>query len=214
MNNRKPNRLKNYDYSKAGCYFVTICTNDHFHYFGEIKNGEMKLNDAGIVADNMWKGMPKIFKNIELDVHVIMPNHIHGIIAITKDFSNNAVGDAYPRIENKSVNNEINIESKELSVPTNMCPLHSADRSKMYLSKIIRIYKSAITKKINNELRKSKKPEINLWQRSFYDRIIRNEKEFRNIQGYIYENPVRWDYDIENRHNKLRGEDYYSKLNF
>ena len=88
MRNRKPNRLKYYDYSNAGWYYVTICTKHHKTHFGMVKQDKMILNDAGKIVDGCWNKIESLHKNVELDYYVIMPNHIHGIIVI------NVVGDA------------------------------------------------------------------------------------------------------------------------
>jgi len=122
MNNfpkRKPIRLKNYDYSKAGCYFVTICTNDRKYIFGNIENDEMILNQCGKIVKNIWLEIPKHFQNIELDTYIVMPNHIHGVIIIK-----NPVGDGPARPVNKS-------------------------KTTNNLSNIIGSFKSAVTKQIN-----------------------------------------------------------------
>ena len=85
MNVRKANRLKDYDYSRNGFYFVTICTKNRKQYFGEIKNEEMVLSDCGETAENLWLEIPNHFGDIKLDEHIIMPNHVHGIIIIDSD---------------------------------------------------------------------------------------------------------------------------------
>jgi REP element-mobilizing transposase RayT len=90
MKNRKLTRLKDYDYSHAGCYFVTICTHERVNHFGDIVNGEMVLNKCGEIANEMWKGLPRVFSNVTLDQHVVMPNHIHGIVAIIDEPVGNA----------------------------------------------------------------------------------------------------------------------------
>jgi REP element-mobilizing transposase RayT len=88
---RKSIRLKEYDYSQAGEYFVKICTQNHECKFGNIVNGEMHLNDFGMVVEDCWKGIPLHFKNVELDEYIIMPNHLHGILIL-----NESVGHGMP----------------------------------------------------------------------------------------------------------------------
>lgn len=163
---RKPNRLKVYDYSLPGYYFVTICTEDKGNMFGNIVNGKIVLNSLGLIIEYCIRSISKINKFIELDYYVIMPNHLHAIIIIN-------VGDA------------------KFAAPT--MNIESDNRTKMLLSKIIQQFKRACTIGIKN------KTEINSfkWQRSFYDRIIRNEKELYNIRKYIKENPLRWDIEKE-----------------
>ena len=84
MNNRKSIRLKGYDYSQAGSYFITICTKYRAHLFGKIVDGKMKLNATGKIADVCWRAIPEHYPNIRLDEFVIMPNHVHGIIFIVE----------------------------------------------------------------------------------------------------------------------------------
>ena len=153
---RKPNRLKYYYYSNYGWYYVTICAGNHIHYFGKIEKETMILNKNGKIAESAWHKIPVLHKNIETDYHVIMPNHIHGIIII-------------------------NVGEANLASPT--------DRTKMLLSKIIQQYKRAVTLEIRKH-----NPNFK-WQRSFYERIIRNEKELYNIRKYIEQNPLKWYYE-------------------
>ena len=161
MKNRKPNRLREYDYSASGWYFVTICTKNHIPYFGEVENGKMKLNRYGEIVRNYWKEIGNLHSDIQLDYFIVMPNHIHGIIII------NSVGDA------------------NFASPTN-------DRTKMKLSKIIQQFKRAVT----IDFRKNGNSNFK-WQRSFYDRIIRNEDELFKIRKYIRGNPLLWEIDKE-----------------
>ena len=161
IKSRKPNRLKVYDYSLPGYYFITICTNNMQKLFGIVKEGSMILNKNGILVYQNLIKIPKINKEIELDEYVVMPNHIHSII----------------------INNGEVVDAKFASTTVD------TDRSKMTLSKVIQQFKRACTIDI-----KGITPQIDkLWQRSFYDRIIRNEKELFNIRKYIRENPLRWD---------------------
>jgi len=181
MRNRKRNRLPEYDYSNPAWYYVTICTDKHIHHFGEVKNGEMILNEFGKVADENWINIAKLHEHVDIDYHIIMPNHMHGIIII------NSVGDAntiQPR-------QKFNVVDAKFASTT-----HVIDRTKMELSKLIQQYKRSVTIEI-----KTSKQQTNFkWQRSFYDRIIRNEKELFYIRNYIEQNPLRWEIEknIEN----------------
>src|SRR5260221_14770609 len=119
MQNRKRNRLEYYDYSNPGLYFVTICTKNKIHWFGEIVEGRMILNEIGKIAEKYLKEIPNHFENVEIDTFVVMPNHIHAVIRIKYT---QPVGDAHGR------------------------PLQVADRPQMLLSKIINGYKSSVTR--------------------------------------------------------------------
>lgn len=193
MRERKPNRLKDYDYSQAGCYFITVCTKDRENYFGDIEKGKMVLNVYGKIANDMWVGLPKVFKNVVMDEHVVMPNHIHGIVSVIDEIP---VGNAS---EHSSGNNKL-IENRKKNIETELnAEMRSLqyDRSKMLISKIIQIYKSEVTRRIKRI--SNGKIKSSILQKSFYDRIIRNEKEFQYIQEYIYYNPLKWEGDIENK---------------
>jgi len=118
---RKPIRLNGYDYSQDGYYFVTICTKNHEEFFGEIRNGRMRLNHIGTIAAKFWQQIPDHFLFARLDEWVVMPNHVHGILVIEKPFVRRSVGDADLR------------------------PL----RQKMLLPKIIHGFKSSFTRYVH-----------------------------------------------------------------
>lgn len=149
---RRSIRLKGYDYSQAGAYFVTICTQNRACLFGEVVGGDLRLNDAGTIARQCWLEIPIHFPNTELDEFVIMPNHVHGIIVL--------------------------VEPPTRSIPT-----------------IIGSFKSATTKRIN-EYRST--PGTPVWQRSYYEHVIRDDESLNRIQKYIRNNPVKWTLDREN----------------
>ena len=165
MKARKPTRLKPYDYSNSGWYFVTICTYQHQERFGQIKNELMVLSELGKIAEKCWLDIPKHFPNCELDYYVIMPNHIHGIVIINN--------------ENQNLGNKKNVGGE------NFRPLHRTN-----LSNVIKGFKIGVKKWCNQNGYSDFK-----WQRSFYDRIIRNETELFNIRKYIEQNPLKWDLD-------------------
>ena len=168
IRHRRSLRLKGYDYKQAGVYFVSMCTLNRTCFFGDIVNGEMMLNAEGQIVAEEWIKTAEIRNNIELDEWVVMPNHFHGILVI-----NECRGTARraPTVEQfgKPVSN---------SIPT-----------------IIRSFKSAVTKRIN-ELRNS--PGAKIWQRNYYEHIIRNEDELNCIREYITDNPLKWEFDKEN----------------
>lgn len=167
---RKLNRLKEYDYSKCGYYFITICTKNGVECFGKIYNEEMVLNQYGKIAQEYWSEIPNIYNTVEIDEFIIMPNHIHGIIIISDD------------------NND---RTEHCSVPTNTEPGYGL------LSKVIKSFKNAVTKKIRQELSDNNFQ----WQRSFYDHVIRNEKSLYEIRRYIINNPLKWELEKNNIEN-------------
>lgn len=186
--NRKLNRLKGYNYSQNGWYFITICIKNRIECLGEIKNKKMKYSQYGDIVLKFWQAIPNYYKNVFLDQWVIMPNHIHGIIII----KNKPVG-----TEHYSVNmvRTHMIRTEHCSVPTMMVD----DNYKKYglLSKIVKSFKEISLKTI----RKNYDDYEFAWQRSYYDHIIRNENSLNKIREYIINNPLKWEYDRNNTEN-------------
>ncbi len=170
---RRSIRLKQYNYCQAGAYFVTTCTQNRRLLFGEITDGRMSLNQNGYIVQSCWEQIPQHFKFVETIDFVVMPNHIHGILFI-KDLDVVA-RHAVPLPQKKC-------EAFAQPVPGS-------------LATIIRSFKSAVTKRINL---RTDPPDSSVWQRSFYEHIIRNEKELDHIRQYIQENPLKWELDLEN----------------
>ncbi len=167
QHNRQSIRLPQRDYSSAGAYYVTICTHEKKHYFGNIINNRMSLSQYGKIAFSIWNEIPNHFSNISLDKFIVMPNHVHGIICMT--------------------------------VSPGAChgkPLHSRILpTKQSLSTIIGSFKSTVTRKIN-EMNSGDKTKI--WQRNYWERVIRNDRELNIIREYIINNPKNWDTDQMN----------------
>ena len=165
---RKRLRLKGYDYSQPGAYFVTICTKNRVNCFGEIVNGQMRGNGLAAVVQSCWNDLPNHYPNAQLDEFVIMPNHVHGIIFIV-----DAVG----------------------SIHESTLPKTIRERRAMLLPKIVGRFKMNSAKRIN-ELRGS--PGVPVWQGNYFEHIIRNDKSLERIRDYIAANPQRWHLDKEN----------------
>ncbi|MCK4730578.1 MAG: transposase [Candidatus Aenigmarchaeota archaeon] len=180
---RKNNRLRNYNYSDNGWYFVTICSRGRKNIFVEINNkyvGEglapsrdntpvqykdnIKLSKIGKIIDKQWNDIPNQYDNIELDEYIIMPNHIHGIMI---------------------VDNQVELREGASPSPT-ICDVIRSFKSKSSLEYLKYIKQ--------NNLDISGK----IWQRSFYDHIIRNERSLDAVREYISNNPENWEQDIEN----------------
>lgn len=170
---RKSIRLFGYDYSQVGWYFVTICTKGKREWFGKCEDGKIRLNVIGKAVDMCWKAIPEHFLHVELDEYIIMPNHVHGIIVINENPNN--------LVEQNTVGAQ------------NFEPLHMNEYQHMIpksLGSIVRGFKIGVTK-----FCRSNKYESFQWQRSYYDRIIRNDEELANIRAYIYTNPQNWKLD-------------------
>ncbi len=178
--NRKSGRLKGYDYTKPGAYFITICAKDRDCLFGCIHDGELTLNDAGKAVESTWTDLPRHNKNIKLDEYVIMPNHFHGIIHIVGAGSKPAlINGSKPALINGSKPALIN-GSK---------PARIAHE----LSEIVRQFNTFSVQRVN-QIKNS--PGIPLWQRDFYEHMIGgNEVDLKRIREYIVNNPVSWGLD-------------------
>ncbi|MEN8122777.1 MAG: transposase [Bacteroidota bacterium] len=199
IHNRKSIRLKGYDYSKAGLYFITICVQNRACLFGNITNGKMNLNDAGVMVENEWVALPKRFQNIKLHEYIVMPNHFHAILEIvpknknTSTQNENIVG---PTLVVDPNNKKGHPNGQPQGMPQQETNLDIPPRKKT-LGDMVGAFQSITTVeyirgvKNNNWQRFDKK----LWQRNYWEHIIRNEPEYYRIANYIRENPDKWDKD-------------------
>ncbi len=172
--NRQSMRLQGYDYSSPGYYFITICTNQKEYVIGDVTKGEMQMNECGILALYYWKRIDTRYPNTILHEHIVMPNHIHGVIEIVN--ANPFVGAIHESPLQRNINPE----------------LYRKHRRKMLIPKIIGWYKMNTAKQIN-QIRKT--PGTKIWQRGYYDHIIRNEESLFYIREYIKTNPMNWNKD-------------------
>ncbi len=175
--NRRSIRLKGYDYSKAGAYFITLCTQDRACLFGEMADGEMQVNEMGQIVRDEWLHTGDMRSNVELDAFVVMSNHFHGIIVLHSDCR--GVLQYAPTDNARSTENQ----TPQLRSPSQT------------VGAIVRGFKSASAKSIN-ALRNM--PGVQVWQRNYYEHIIRNEESLNLIREYIVNNPLQWELDREN----------------
>ncbi len=180
IHHRRSIRLKGYDYSQKGYYFVTICIQNRECLLGQSINNTIFLNDAGLMVQNIWNTLPDHYAGVGIDSYIIMPNHIHGIIILT-------VG-AGPR-----------------ACPCRANPLQGEPPggTTMKLPDIIHRFKSLTTNIYHKSVIQHNWPPFpgKLWQRNYYDHIIRNDLELSQIREYIINNPVKWELDKENPDN-------------
>jgi putative transposase len=166
---RRSIRLRGYDYTQAGAYFVTVCAYQRQCLFGAAIEGQMALNDMGRTAQACWDEIPAHFPHVELDTFVVMPNHVHGIIVVTDTGRGTAC-------------RAPTAESFGKPVPGS-------------LSSIVRSFKSAVTRWIKQWRATPRQP---VWQRNYFEHIVRNESTLDRIRDYIETNPARWALDREN----------------
>ncbi len=174
---RRSLRLNGYDYGQAGAYFVTICTQDRACLFGQVVDGAMRLNDAGELAARSWRDMPVRFCGADVDAVVVMPNHVHGILVL----SDGPITVGAPLVGACDTD-------------------RAATRAAPTIGDIVGGFKSAFTVEYIRGVRNRRWPAFNrrLWQRGYYEHIIRDERDLTRVRRYIEENPSRWEFDQEN----------------
>jgi len=175
-------RLPSWNYSSNAAYFITICTVNREHYFGEIIQHNMQLSEIGKKANDNWLDIPNHFSFVVLDAFVIMPNHVHGILVIDKPIAAETL--QATSLHATSLPATSLQSSKSPSIKNKIMADISPKPGS--LSTITRSFKSSVTKWCNEN-----KIEFG-WQSRFHDHIIRNNDEFRRIRNYIINNPANW----------------------
>lgn len=162
---RRSVRIKGQDYTQPGAYFITICTQDREPVFGEIRAGTMHLNQVGKMAAREWERLVSRFRALEPDEYVIMPDHIHGILRLT-----------------------------ELAAPAGIPPTREQFGKPVAgsIPTIVRAYKSTVTQQYQVMAGRSAPP---LWQRNYYEHVIRSEADLIRVRAYIRQNPNQWEND-------------------
>ena len=176
IHHRRSIRLKNYDYSQAGLYFITIVTQNREYLFGEIVGDEMVLNDAGIMIEQIWYEIPVYYPGFNVHQFTIMPNHIHGIIEIV-----GAGPRACPNIDKNG--------QPQAGQPRGVAPTGLGD--------IVHRFKTLTTKRYIEGVKNKnwRRFDRKLWQRNYWEHIIRNDNEHHRIAQYILDNPKKWAMD-------------------
>ena len=167
-------RLKGYDYSQPGAYFVTACVQGDAFVLGDVANGVIRLNTAGIIVQECWEWLEQQYGHVRLDEYVVMPNHLHGIIILAGPAG--ALDDGWGGSRTAPTSEIPRIRPKPLGRP-------------------IGAFKTVSTKRLN---RLWDSAGERIWQRGFFERVIRDKHALGRIREYISSNPVRWDMDNEN----------------
>lgn len=167
IHHRRSIRLQGYDYSRAGAYFVTICAHNRECLFGDIIDGEMRLNDFGRIVAAEWIRSGELRSEIETGEYVVMPNHFHGIVMIDDTVGANGIR---PVLHTPATNGRFRSPSKNVG-------------------SMVRGFKSSVTKQIN-VIRNT--PDIPVWQRNYYEHVIRDDADYTRIAEYVADNPCRW----------------------
>ena len=196
---RRSIRLRDYDYSQPGAYFITVCTYDRDCLFGEVVDGVMELTPYGRMVADEWHRTEMVRPNVVLDAFVVMPNHVHGIIGIVE--YNDDHGDVSHRGD---VPHRGDVSQRRRGVsqyaptpgptptPTPTTGPSGLQSPSQTVGAIVRGFKGAVTKRINHH---RGTPGVPVWQRGYYEHIIRNERALNRIRRYIIENPLHWHKD-------------------
>ena len=225
IHNRRSIRLKGYDYSQAGLYFITICVQNRENLFGNITNEIMNRNDAGKMIEKQWIELSKRFKNIILNEFIIMPNHFHAILEIRETPIKGQPQGIAPTetVRATFMVDPIKGQPQEISPtetvratfmvdpikgqPQEISPTETVratfmvdptkGQSEKGLGEIIGAFKSITTNEYIKGVKSNNWQRFNgkLWQRNYWEHIIRNEKSYQNISEYIVNNPLKWNDD-------------------
>jgi REP element-mobilizing transposase RayT len=170
---RQSIRLPGYDYRQAGAYYVTVCVQDRRSLFGEIVDGTMRCTDAGAMICDTWHALPDHYPGVSLDAFVAMPNHVHGVIVLT--------GDGRP-------------PGNDAGQPRGDAPAGAAGLS---LPEVVHRFKSLTTARYRHGVYERGWPPFpgRLWQRNYWDHIVRGRSDLERIRRYIADNPARWHRD-------------------
>ncbi|RNL51009.1 transposase [Pedobacter jejuensis] len=184
IHHRRSIRLKGYDYSKSGAYFITICCEDRIHRFGRVVNHEMVLNPFGVIAYKQWIKLSERFSNFELDVFQIMPNHFHGIIVLK---------DVIQPVEETAVGATLAVAQNDEDDKENL--MRATARVAPTIADIVGAYKSIVSNECLKICKAQNKSMGKLWQRNYYEHVIKDERAYNNISNYIINNPIKWNED-------------------
>ena len=177
IHHRRSIRLRGYDYTQAGAYFLTICTQYRECLFGEVIEDKIVLNDAGRMIQSIWDELPGHYLGVDIDAYVTMPNHIHGIIVLTDD-----------------------INGLEVHPPSGQA---RGPAPTLSLSDVVHRFKSLTTARYRHGVMEQNWLPFpgKLWHRNYYEHIIRNDDELNRVREYIAWNPARWIDDENNPDN-------------
>jgi putative transposase len=193
-------RLRGYDYAREGAYFITVCAQERQCLFGEIVDGEMRLNEAGRMVQAVWEELSIHCPGAKGDRFVVMPNHFHGIIVLVGagpracpdaglppvDAGPRACPDGGPRVDAEP-------HRLEKGQPQGVAPTLS-------LPDVVHRFKTLTTKRYADGVKQLGWPPFRgrLWQRNYYEHVVRDEESLNRIRQYILDNPARWEFDREN----------------
>ena len=199
---RRSIRLRGYDYRAVGAYFITIVVQDRAFLFGEVVDGEMRLSEAGRMVERWWLELNRRFPHVLTDAYVVMPNHFHGIVVIhSPPPDTTAPPDVGADLRVCPDSARVGADLR-VCPNTRVCPDSGGAHTGAPLPTIVQWFKTMTT---NEYIRMVKHAgwtpfRGRLWQRNYYEHIIRNERALERIRDYILTNPLHWHLDRENTH--------------
>jgi len=198
INRRRSIRMQGWDYSHEGVYFLTICTHNREYLFGEIADDLMHPNASGEMVLQTWEELPARFAVMELDARVLMPNHFHAILIIRRGESCIRPSTARPPNIMHVGQNDHPDQGEHKVRPYGKRPRGTGEGS---IGHIVQAFKSLTTHRYIQGIRECgwQPFKVKLWQRNYYERVIRDEEEWQRISDYIAANPINWALDRENR---------------
>jgi putative transposase len=172
---RRSLRLKGWDYSQSAAYFITLCVHNQACLLGAISKGKMQLSPAGSMITRIWLGMPEYNPGLVLDEYVVMPNHFHALLGLI----------------------DPNIGRGQCPAPTGTQDLQVYSQRKLSVPDVVRKFKTLSITEFSSGVRDAGWPPHgrHLWQRGYFDRVVRNEQELESCREYIFNNPLSWHLD-------------------
>jgi putative transposase len=195
---RRSVRLAQFDYSQSARYFLTICSQDRVPAFGQVAGASVELSPLGRIVDQCWTEIPSHFSQVELGPHVVMPDHVHGIVIICAPMTNNAANTGDSAMSMNSSDS-----AKHERRARYIVPLRTENSVREFgasvagsIATIVATFKAAVSRKAAPSLNR---PQPALWQRGYYEHVIRDEQDFGNACEYIRSNPARRTFEREFR---------------
>ncbi|MDX1972293.1 MAG: transposase [Candidatus Sumerlaeia bacterium] len=190
---RRSIRLKHFDYTNSGAYFITICTQHRAALFGEVNDTLMQTSDAGKMVEKTWCEIPLFYPGIEIDTFVVMPDHIHGILLVGAALCGRPDDDpsahcGRPDDDPSAPCGRPDDDPNKQGQPQGVSP------TRLSVGNLVQRFKTLTTTRYIEGVHQSHWPAFHgkVWQRNYFEHIIRNEKSYRLIQQYILDNPRRW----------------------
>ncbi len=203
MHRRRSIRLKAFDYTSAGSYFVTVCVHGRAVLLGQATGNEMCLSDAGLMVKAVWQELSDVYPGVALDEFVVMPNHVHGIIKLVghdpnvEQIASNTGDRGRPR--GAAPTGESGSSSPTVGAGPRACP-GTTSHTILSLPDVVHRFKTMTTKRYADGVRQLGWPTFNgrLWQRNYYEHVVRNDASLQRLRTYILANPAQWPFDEEN----------------